>query len=81
MNMFLEENSTDFLKASRGQFRAPKDIFFSARIDRCKESRAGKSGGLQIYKIIKFHKCAAGLLSTIKKADFLLSRKKNSPCA
>ena len=29
--------------------------------------RAEESGGLQIYKIIKFHKCAAGLLSTIKR--------------
>lgn len=74
--MFLEENSTDFLKASRGQFRAPKDIFFSARIDRCKESRAGKSGGLQIYKIIKFHKCAAGLLSTIKRLIFFCRVRK-----
>ena len=41
--------------------------FLFPRIDMRKESRAGKSGELQIYKIIKFHKCAAGLLSTIKR--------------
>lgn len=41
--------------------------FLFPRIDRRKESRAEEFGGLQIYKIIKFHKCVAGLLSTPKR--------------
>ncbi len=77
---FWKKTRLIFESFARAISRAQRYFIFLPHRQTHAVRRAKEFGGLEIYKKIKFHKRAAELLSILNKADFLLLRKKKSPC-